>query len=552
VKTTETTTTSLANHTLIIFSMAWILITIAVLSLAYWLLIRPYKYWTKKGVVQGKPLPIFGDNWGPALRLQSNTEMVEMLYNIAPNERYCGIYQFITPTLMLRDPDLIKQITIKDFDHFLDHRSLVPEESDPLFGKNLFSLTGQKWRDMRSTLSPAFTSSKMKYMFELITKNGEQFAQHFLKQNKDLIKIEMKDTFTRFTNDVIASTAFGVECDSLGQPENEFYMMGRVTTDLTGIWTNIKLMGYFLMPRLCKLLRFKLFADEVGIFFNKLVKENIQSREKHGIVRPDMINLLMEARKNGSLKYEESNSVPDAGFATVHESEIGKTPKQHKIQITDQDITSQALIFFFGGFDSVSSLMCFMSYELGANPDVQEKLRQEIDETLKNCNGKLTYEALMNMKYMDMVTSETLRKWPNAPAIDRVCTKPYTIEPTSPKENPIHLAKNDILLLPIYGLHRDPKYFPDPERFDPERFSDENKNTIKPYSYIPFGSGPRNCIGSRFALLEAKTLFFYILANFEIVPTEKTKIPLVLSKQGFNMTAEGGFWFGFKRRTPSK
>jgi cytochrome P450 family 9 len=153
---------------------------------------------------------------------------------------------------MLRDPDLIKQITIKDFDHFLDHRSLVPEESDPLFGKNLFSLTGQKWRDMRSTLSPAFTSSKMKYMFELITKNGEQFAQHFLKQNKDLIKIEMKDTFTRFTNDVIASTAFGVECDSLGQPENEFYMMGRVTTDLTGIWTNMKLMGYFLMPRLCK------------------------------------------------------------------------------------------------------------------------------------------------------------------------------------------------------------------------------------------------------------------------------------------------------------
>jgi cytochrome P450 family 9 len=105
------------------------------------------------------------------------------------------------------------------------------------------------------------------------------------------------------------------------------------------------------------------------------------------------------------LKYEESNSVPDAGFATVHESEIGKTPKQHKMQITDQDITSQALIFFFGGFDSVSSLMCFMSYELGANPDVQEKLRQEIDETLQNCNGKLTYEALMNMKYMDMVTS---------------------------------------------------------------------------------------------------------------------------------------------------
>ncbi|RZC37545.1 p450 domain containing protein, partial [Asbolus verrucosus] len=172
--------------------MLWMLISIAVIAASYLLLIRSHKYWIKKGVPQSKPVLIFGDNWGPVLRKQSQAEMVQMMYNVS-NTRYCGVYQFHLPTLILRDPDLIKQITVKDFDHFVDHRSFVPEDSDPLFAKNLFSLTGQKWRDMRSTLSAAFTSSKMKFMFSLISQSGEQFVKHFLKQNQDIITVEMKD-----------------------------------------------------------------------------------------------------------------------------------------------------------------------------------------------------------------------------------------------------------------------------------------------------------------------------------------------------------------------
>jgi cytochrome P450 family 9 len=110
------------------------------------------------------------------------------------------------------------------------------------------------------------------------------------------------------------------------------------------------------------------------------------------------------------------------------------------------------------------------------------------------------------------------------------------------------LEKNAVVWLPIYALHRDPKYFPEPDRFDPERFNDENKSKIIPYSYIPFGSGPRNCIGSRFALLETKVLFFHILLHFEIVPVAKTQIPLHLNRKSFTMTAENGFWLGLKRR----
>lgn len=132
--------------------------------------------------------------------------------------------------------------------------------------------------------------------------------------------------------------------------------------------------------------------------------------------------------------------------------------------------------------------------------------------------------------------------------MDRACVKPYTIEPELPHEKPVHLNKGDIVWIPVFGIHRDPQFYPDPDRFDPERFNDENKKSINPYTFTPFGAGPRNCIGSRFALLEVKILLFHLLTKFDLVPTGKTQIPLKLNKREFNMQAENGFYLGFKRR----
>ncbi|KAJ8928370.1 hypothetical protein NQ314_019101 [Rhamnusium bicolor] len=215
--------------------------------------------------------------------------------------------------------------------------------------------------------------------------------------------------------------------------------------------------------------------------------------------------------------------------------------------LTNEDITAQALIFLFAGFDTVSSLMSFTAYELGVNQDIQHRLKKEVDATWKECGGKLTYESLLKMKYMDMVISEAMRKWPNLPQTDRICTKPYTIQPTTPEEEPVHLEKGATVIIPIYPIHRCPKFYPDPDRFDPERFNDENKGNINPYTYMPFGVGPRNCIGSRFALLEVKIIFFSVLKHFEIVPIEKTQIPFEICKKSIFLTAANGFWLGLKR-----
>lgn len=295
------------------------------------------------------------------------------------------------------------------------------------------------------------------------------------------------------------------------------------------------------------MLGLSLFPDSVTRFFQEMVHDTVKTREEQNIIRPDMINLLMEARK-GRLQYDEAPEHKDAGFASVEESDIGKTGPNQKLALTEDEMAAQVLIFFFAGFETISTMMSFMCYELAINPDVQEKLRQEIDDTFEETKGKLTYDILNKMKYMDMVVCESLRKHAPAVAIDRVCTKPYTIQPVLPHEHPVHLKVGDVVWLPIAGIHHNEKYHPNPSKFDPERFSEENKKNIYPYSYIPFGSGPRNCIGSRFALMECKTLIFHILSNFELTVIEKTTVPMKISKKSLNPAIEGGCWVGFKRR----
>lgn len=110
----------------------------------------------------------------------------------------------------------------------------------------------------------------------------------------------------------------------------------------------------------------------------------------------------------------------------------------------------------------------------------------------------------------------------------------------------MHLKPNHVIWIPVFAIQRDAKYFPEPEKFDPDRFNEENKKLMKPFSFLPFGAGPRSCIGDRFAMLEAKTLFVHLLRNFEIIVVEKTKIPLTFGKEVINLDSEGGIYVGFK------
>lgn len=228
-------------------------------------------------------------------------------------------------------------------------------------------------------------------------------------------------------------------------------------------------------------------------FFKKIVTETMCFRERESIARPDMIHLLMEARK-GRLRHEDEKAPEnDTGFATVEESALGKSAS--KMELTDDVITAQALIFFFAGFETTSTMLSFLSYELALNPDVQSRLQREVDEVTKGEVKRVSYEELLKMRYLDQVISETLRKYPAGFVLSRHCVRDYRIEAERDNETDFVLEKGCLVAIPVAGIHRDPEYFPEPDRFDPDRFSDENKGKIVAGSYMPFGSGPRNCIG---------------------------------------------------------
>ncbi|XP_012231001.1 cytochrome P450 9e2-like [Linepithema humile] len=480
-----------------------------------------YFTWKKKGI------PYLPNSWSSFIAgwkmLTGRLSIVDYshyVYNYFPDAKYVGTSEFGIPGILLRDPEIIKDIMVKDFEHFPDHRSFVDEEVEPLFAKNIFALRGDRWKEMRNTLSPSFTASKMKFMFELISKCSSDFVDYLVEHPEICLAIEAKQAFRRYTNDVIATAAFGINVNSMKDQNNEFYTRGvEATTFSGGILVMFKIMFLRLFPRLSSLIGLSFFPSATSKFFKKIVGETIEAREKHGIIRPDMIHLLMQA-----------------------------LDKENSHKMTLDDIVSQAFIFFFAGFDTSATLMCFVAHELAVNRDIQDRLREEVEQHLSEEDDTISYESLSKMVYMDMVVSEVLRKYPPVPSVDRLCFKDYELPPSQPGYKSITVKSDDVVFIPVYGLQHDPKYFPNPQKFDPERFSNENKDNIFPCTYLPFGHGPRKCIGNRFALMETKLLIAHLLRKFVLKTTEKTVEPVVFDKKEFALKPVGGFWISLEKR----
>ncbi|XP_055619248.1 probable cytochrome P450 9f2 [Toxorhynchites rutilus septentrionalis] len=524
----------------------------AIILLIYHWIATKYEYFLTKPVPCVKPTFGFGSSAPTLFRRTDVSSLVTELYYAFPDSKVSGFYDFIQPVYLLRDLEMIKKIAVKDFDYFTDHAlavSFPEDESDGggLFGNSLFSLRGQKWRDMRATLSPAFTGSKMRHMFELVAECGRSMVQFLTSevQAGKTLEYEMKDMFSRFGNDVIATVAFGIKVDSLRERQNEFYEKGKQMLNFQSIGMVVRVLLLTIMPGLMQKLKVDLVDANLTGYFKNMITDNMKQREAHGIVRNDMIQMLMEVQK-GALKHQkDEKQTKDAGFATVEESHIGKST--HSRVWTENELIAQCFLFFLAGFDTVSTCMTFLTYELIVNPNVQKRLYEEVVKTDESLNGKpLTYDALQKMQYMDMVVSETLRLWPPAVVFDRLCVKDYRYDDGNGTR--FTIEKGQMLMIPTIAIHRDPKYYPNPEKFDPERFSEENRSSINTGAYLPFGAGPRNCIGSRLALMEVKSILYYLLKDFSLERTEKTQIPLQLQKNMFVLQAEKGVWLELKPR----
>ncbi|CAD6998586.1 unnamed protein product [Ceratitis capitata] len=510
-----------------------ILSAVALFSLYKWS-VSNYHILRDRGIPHHKPTALIGNfNMNVLLGKSSFMKFIIDNYSDFKSRKIYGIYSMRDVNIYIPDIDLIKKIAIKDFDTFPNHNSVGggEEGGNTFLSKSLIVLKDNKWREMRNSLSPSFTGSKMRLMFQLVNECVVQAVNYSANECKisknNEVHLEMKDFTTRFTNDAIASTAFGIQTNSFKDRNNEFYRTGKAITEFTG-FTLFKAFLFGLIPKVMKALRIKLFDDKIFNYFNHLVFDAMKYRKEQNIIRPDMIHLLMEAKQH----YEENKP-----------SLVGE-----HVEFTDEDLLAQCTLFFVAGFETVSACLCFTAHELLENSVIQDKLYEEILETHRSLEGKpLNYDVLMKLKYLDMVISESLRKWPPVLLTDRICSMDYALKDDDGSLI-AEFKKDDNIFVPIIGIHRDPTYYPNPDKFDPERFSDENKNKIKPMSYLPFGLGPRMCIGNRLALMEVKALIYHLILNFEIHRTEKTCRNLMDSIVGFTLIPKEGFWMKFVPR----
>uniref|UniRef100_A0A182PWV9 Uncharacterized protein n=1 Tax=Anopheles epiroticus TaxID=199890 RepID=A0A182PWV9_9DIPT len=514
---------------------------VAVLVLLYnYVIVRSSRFFADRGVPYVPPVPFLGNGSDFITRKRHITDVLGDMYHRFANHRFFGYFDFFSPIYVVRDLELVKQVCIKDFDHFVNHRIQLDENHDPLFGRALFAMRDNRWRNMRTVLSPAFTGSKMRLMFGLITTYCEGAVRTIQSEmgSDGCAELEMKELFRRFGNDIVATCAFGIEINSFQDRTNAFFTLGKELTNLDGV-QGIKFLAFSSFPRLMQALRLRLFSEKMTSFFRHVVMDTIGQREKHGVVRHDMINLLMQARKQ-ELRFDENDN--------IETSNGGSGAQKRTMDWTDDDITAQCTVFFFGGYDTVSTLSAFMAHELAVNPDVQGRLQAEIDDVRTMIGGadKLNYETIQSMRYLDMVANETLRKWTPAPFLDRTCTKPYVLQDYDGRR--VQLQKGDGLWIPAAAIMRDPLLFPDPERFWPERFAIDGQAPVDSTAMLSFGIGPRNCIGSRFALMETKAVFFFLLSHFTLEAGPRTLHPIRLKKGSLAPVAENGSWVRFRLR----
>lgn len=353
-----------------------VLIVITILSLVYLFFQHSYSYWKKRGVPHRKPQFPQGNIQGMRTK-RHLTSVFDDLYNeFKGTGKYIGFYAMHRPSLIITDPDLIKRILINDFNVF-NWRGFYHNKVDDPISFHLFTSHGQEWKPLRKKFTPTFTSGKMKYMFSTIVDVANRFKQTFKAAIETNNEVEIKEFCARFTTDVIGSCVFGIECNSLKDPETEFRKRGREIFEKP---RNGPISGIFIQnfQHLARLLHRKVYSDSVSQFFSDVVVNTLQYREKSNIERHDFMDILIKLQK-------EDNT------------------------LTVDEITAQVFLFFTAGYESSASTMNYCLFELAKAPEIQDKVRRNVRKVLTKYNDKITYEATSEMNILEQAIHGKLK-----------------------------------------------------------------------------------------------------------------------------------------------
>ncbi|XP_043948369.1 probable cytochrome P450 6a20 [Drosophila biarmipes] len=489
-----------------------IVLLVGVLTLVAWFVHQNFTYWKRRGIPHEAPSIPFG-NTRELMKTMQISDIFKRTYFQFKNKTdgpFVGFYMYFKKMVIVTDIDFAKTVLIREFDKFHDRGIFHNEVDDPLTA-NLVNIEGQKWKTLRQKLTPTFTSGKMKTMFPTILGVGDELVKVFDQKSaasKDAL--EITNILASFTADVIGTCAFGLDCHSLTDPKAEFVQMGTaaITDRRYGKSMDLFLFG---APKLAAKLRMKQSVQKVEDFYMNIIKDTVDYRVKNQVKRNDFMDMLIDMK----LKYDNGDKLNGLTF---------------------NEIAAQAFIFFLAGFETSSTTMGFALHELACNQDIQDKLRTEVDGVLEKHNGKLDYDSMREMTYLEKVIDETMRKRPVVGHLIRVATQRY--EHSNPK---YYIEEGTGVIVPSWAIHHDPEFYPEPEKFIPERFDEEQVKQRPACTFLPFGDGPRNCIGLRFGRMQVIVGLALLIHNFrfELHPT-KTVVPLEYRTDDILLSSKGG------------
>ncbi|KAH8291112.1 hypothetical protein KR054_008817 [Drosophila jambulina] len=489
-------------------------VAVALLAIASYSIYLRMTFFRRRGVPHDPPHFLRGNMEG-FTQTRSLHQIIQEYYDKYRDSKapFVGFYFFQKPVAFIMDLDLVKRILIKDFSNFSDKGLFYNEKDDPMTA-HLFNLDGPQWRFLRNKLTSVFSSGKMKFMHPTVVSVAEEFTAVMHEKVSQSPVLEIRELVARFTVDVIGTCAFGIQCNSLRDEKAEFLHFGK--RSFLDRRHGPLLLGFMdSYPKLARRLRLKRVPTHIHNFYQRIVYETVALREWENIRRNDFMDLLIDMKNQKEM--------------TLDNGDVVKS-------LTIEEILAQSFVFFLAGFETSSSTMGFTLFELAKNPLIQDKVRDEVEEVLNKHGDQLTYESIKDLKYLHMVIDETSRLYSIASHLIRKAHRRYVV----PGHSNFVIEAGQLVFIPATGIHHDPSIYPNPNEFQPERFSPEMVASRPSVAWLPFGDGPRNCLGMRFGQMQMRIALALLIKNFRFSTCPETPDPLVFDPRSLVLTVKGG------------
>ncbi|KAJ8680138.1 hypothetical protein QAD02_015925 [Eretmocerus hayati] len=496
---------------LVIFS-----ILISIITIFYWYLTKTYNHWSKQKIpcLPSRPFPGFGHIL-PIITLRQSLHDFSLKAYHASEASVIGFYFTRKPAIFVRDPELVKSVLVTNFSSFRNNAIQFNKELDPVMANHPF-FTGNPdtWKVSRARAVNHLSNRKLGQHFNIINQVCSKMDLHLSQkfEEKFMVECELKDLFSKYTSEIVANAAFGIEGQSFeDNPDKWAFVSVTKTIFEPKLTNNLRQMLIFYLPEVANLLRLRFLQESTDEYLRESLKNILKQRKLMDIAPNDFLQFCIE---------------------TNVENDVDK-------------IIADIITFYFDVYETSSTALATVFYHLSKNQNIQEKLREHITSVMEKFEGEITYEALKEMNYLEQIIYESMRLTPPFPTLFKTCTQEITLKGSDGLE--CHLTEGNVVLIPLIALNHDEKYWHQSQTFDPDRFSAENRMNQTKFVFLPFGEGPRQCIGLRLGLMLMKLATVRLIQNYSVEPSNVTREPLKMEPSSFMTFIEGGLWAKFKR-----